>query len=366
MDKLNTILKEKPVLKLLGKKKLKQELKQHGISNKTIDTYFDSLEINQMLSNVKPNKDAQLRINAPPFSYQIDIVLFPKYKASNSGIDKFLLLVDILSRKAFAYILKSGRMSDVLEAYKSFVKDVGKDRLKSVSGDNFFNNKQFLDYNEKIGVNVYHDVAQDDHLTKEGNKLGIIDRLVRTLKKYMLKHILSFNTTKWTLFLDDVIDLYNNTIHSSIRRKPIEAYDDMKFLINLYIKQKEFNEDIKATTDLNIGDKVRTRKSKGAFEKEDARFSREVYTIDKTDGNRYRLRDENGELKKRKYKAMELLKVKNVEERIDNSKKKQDERVHKHVGKLRKELGESYKESLERIRSTPVGLLRASREKIKG
>jgi hypothetical protein len=205
MDKLLNIISKNPSYKLLGKEKLKQTIKAHGISARTVNEYYDKLEINQMLSRVKVNKDANLTINAPPYCYQIDIVLLPKYKTSNGGKDKFLLLVDILSRKAFAYILKSGRAGDVLDAYKQFVQDVGKDKLQSVSGDNFFSNSLFIKYNDDKGIKVYHDVAAEDHLTANGNKLGIIDRLVRTLKQYVTKYILIHNTTKWTIFLDDLI-----------------------------------------------------------------------------------------------------------------------------------------------------------------
>ena len=74
------------------------------------------------------------------------------------------------------------------------------------------------------------------------------------------------------------------------------------------------------------------------------------YIIDEIDGNRYKVRGENGEVNKKKYKAIELLKVNKVIERVDDSKKRKDETVHKHVTKLQKELGGSYKETLKQVR----------------
>ena len=49
--------------------------------------------------------------------------------------------MDVLSRRAFAYVLKSGQMRDVLDAYGLFLDDVSD--VHSVTGDNFFNNRQF-------------------------------------------------------------------------------------------------------------------------------------------------------------------------------------------------------------------------------
>jgi hypothetical protein len=342
VELLQKILKERPELKLLGKKKLKQELKSEGIKGKVIDDYYDKLEINQIFSKARPNKNISLKINAPPNCFQVDIVLLSKYKASNKGIDKFLLLVDILSRKAFAYVLKSGKADDVLDAYKKFVEDLGENKLNSVSGDEFFGNAKFLKYNEEIGVNVYHDIAKNDHITKQGNKLGIIDRLVLTLKRFINKYMILHDTTKWTKFLKDIIDLYNNTYHSSIKRKPNNAYNDTKFLNKLYKKQKDENEAIKNKIDLEVGNIVRAVKAKDTFDKEGARFSKKLYVISEINGNRYILMDEDGNISKRRYKPSELLRVHDVEERLDNVNKKKDEKLNIHVRKLQKEFGTGY------------------------
>ena len=121
---------------------------------------------------------ASLTIVAPPRSFQIDIVLLPLYKGANQGKDKFLLLVDVLSRRAFAYVLKSGQMRDVLDAYGLFLDDVSD--VHSVTGDNFFNNRQFKLMNNTNDIKLYTGIAEEDHMTNKGNRLGIIDRLTRT------------------------------------------------------------------------------------------------------------------------------------------------------------------------------------------
>ena len=48
------------------------------------------------------------------------------------------MMIDILSRKVWAYPLKNGKMDTVMQEYRSFVNSVGKDKIMSVEGDDFF------------------------------------------------------------------------------------------------------------------------------------------------------------------------------------------------------------------------------------
>ena len=204
---MEEILKQNPSLKLLGKTKLKQKLEGLGITNKEIDEYFNPKELNQIYA--LPKKYKPLKITAPPFSFQMDVALLPAYKNQNKGKDQFLILVDILSRKAFAYVLKSGKMKHVIAAYEDFIKERGCE-VNSVAGDNFFNNAEFLNLNKELYIEVYTDVAKEDHIVKgRGDELGIVDRCIRTIKKYIQKYMHIHHDFRWTKYLDEIIDLYN-------------------------------------------------------------------------------------------------------------------------------------------------------------
>ena len=69
--------------------------------------------VNQVLTKEK-KPDEMLKINALPSNYQNDIVLLPKYKTLNNGKDTCLSLLYILSRKCWAYVLKTGKIQGVL------------------------------------------------------------------------------------------------------------------------------------------------------------------------------------------------------------------------------------------------------------
>ena len=318
---MEEIFKQNPSLQLLGKSKLKQKLEGLGISNKDIDEYFSPKEINQIYAQPKTYKP--LKITAPPFSFQMDVALLPAYKKQNKGKDQFLILVDILSRKAFAYVLKSGKMKHVIAAYEEFVKDTSCE-VNSVAGDNFFNNAEFLKYNKELYIEVYTDVAKEDHIVKgKGDKLGIVDRCIRTIKKYIQKYMLIHDDFKWTGYLDKIIELYNDTPNQGIdNHTPEEVFSDYAYMMGLYKGQKKYNQQVNESFDLEPGDKVRAMSAKGTFEKEKARFSQEIYTIKEQVGYKFILTDEKGITVKRKYRANELLKVGEVSDRLGKEKTK--------------------------------------------
>ena len=212
-----------------------------------------------------------------------------KYKSANSGKDRFLLLEDILTRRAWAYVLPSNSIADVLTAYEKFAGEVGK-KLNSVEGDDFFSAKAFLEYNEKLGVTVSTIVAADEHMVKGGgDKLGLIDRLCRTLKDLLGKLVLSKGSTRWTAFLSEAVSLYNETPHSSLHSmSPDQAYGDIDAQIEKMKEDRAHNDGF-AKGKFEVGDRVRIRLPTRTFAKEGAQFSTEIYRIAALVGNRYRV-----------------------------------------------------------------------------
>jgi len=124
---LTTWLDKHPQYKLQGLDKLARLAKTQGVSRKVVKQWFQSQALNQVFAQPKQRKAThRYRITAPPYSLLIDVVVMSKYKDANKGK---LLCVDILSRKAFAYVLPSNRLSDVLDKYAyGFLEDVSGNR----------------------------------------------------------------------------------------------------------------------------------------------------------------------------------------------------------------------------------------------
>ncbi len=73
------------------------------IKVKDIQEYFKNQEVSQIHTTV--SKTYQYKITAPPRTFQIDIFWFKR----SDTLTPILLFVDILSRKAWAYVLTKSK-----------------------------------------------------------------------------------------------------------------------------------------------------------------------------------------------------------------------------------------------------------------
>ena len=302
-----------PEWKLLSLGKLLAVLKQNGIHVKKceINKYFETKELTQVF---KKQPRAELyRIAAPPDSFQIDVALITQYKATNDGIDRMLLLVEVCSRKAFAYPIPSGKMSDILEVYTQFLGEIQR-QPRSISGDDFFANKEFKSFNNDRFINTHSSVAKHTHAMLRGNKLGIIDRLTRTLKMYLQKHAIEHDDPKWTGYLQQVTAMYNSTPHAALpdNKSPNDIHADVRAMARIYMQNQRHNTALrkKLHHGMGKGDQVRIAVDRVAFAKEGETFSREIYTIKSTVGYAFEVEGTDGITIPRRYLARDLLKVK--------------------------------------------------------
>ena len=85
--------------------------------------------------------------------------------------------------------------------------------------------------------------------TYNEGKYAVVERFIRTLKNKILKHMAAFLKNVYFDVLDDVVNKYNNTVHRTIKRKPIDVRSD---------SYAEYNEDSNATKPkFKVGDHVR-------------------------------------------------------------------------------------------------------------
>ncbi len=229
----------------------KQKLKA---SAKEINEFLKNQEINQI--NKKPTKHTNLKITAPPRTYQIDIMYYPV----GESFKNVLLIVDIQSRKSWAYVISSTSGENILNAYKKFESEV--DIINAIEGDNQFSFKAFQDYNKEKNIRLDTSIARDEHISAHGNKLGILDRLVRTLKEMIEKYrsVVS-KKTSFSEIIDKIINTYNNQPHRTIKSTPNEMFDDVSKQNFNNQKDKEFNKNELKKNNISIGAEARILES---------------------------------------------------------------------------------------------------------
>jgi len=334
----------------------KQKLKA---STKEINEFLKNQEINQV--NKKPTKHTNLKITAPPRTYQIDIMYYPV----GTSFKNILLIVDIQSRKAWAYVIFSTSGENILNAYKKIESEV--DIINAVEGDNQFSFKAFQEYNNEKNIRIDTSIANDEHIS-QGNKLGIIDRLVRTLKEMIEKYrsVVS-KQTSFSEMLDKIINTYNNQPHRTIKSTPNDMFNDVSKQNFNNQKDKEYNRMELKKNNISIGADARILESKGKLEKGSQKYSTDLYKLVEREGNRFIVQDADGDKLRRKLKPSEIQVVKQVDNKIDRNimkeqaaEKKQRQVINKLVRSAEMKKEEALK-AVDSLKTTPEP--RASRGK---
>jgi hypothetical protein len=266
-----------------------------------------------------------LKITAKPRTFQIDIMFF-KIGTSQKA---FLLLVDIMSRKAFCYVI-SGDPNDkkIEEAYMKFLDQGG--HVEAIEGDNQFGSKTFTRINEEKDIRLDTSVSAENHFTS-GNKLGIIDRLTRTLKENLRKYRDTIGDRgSLQTMIDKIINMYNDTPHRGLKGKtPNQVWGNKTEQEKRNMRDTMYNDMIFNKLSLGTGDDVRVLEGKGRFQKGNAKFSTEVFEIYDRVGYSYRVKNAEGKTQPRRYKPNELQPVQNVENVINRARMQRDEAADK-------------------------------------
>jgi hypothetical protein len=296
------------------------------IKVKDINEYLKNQEVSQI--NTSVNKTYQYKITAPPHTFQIDIFWWKR----GETLIPILLLVDILSRKAWAYVLtkskKEKRAEVSVKTLEDFKNEVGK--INGLTGDNEFSSAAIRKFCEDNNIRLDTSVAKEEHISN-GNKLGIIDRLVRTLRELIEKYydITGNRTDNIKDVIKSIINTYNNNSHRTLKNKtPNEVFKDNDDQMTRHLNDSVHNQQVYKSVPFKDGEKVRILEEKGKFDKGKQKFSKEIYTIDKKEGYKIKV---NGT--SRKLKPSELLKTTTTANPI-SEKYIQEKKEEKKKGKV--------------------------------
>ena len=286
--------------------------KHPEIKLKDIQEYIKSQEVTQM--NTTVNTKYEYKITAPPRTFQIDIFWWRR----GDTLIPILLLVDILSRKAFAYVLpksiKEKRGDITVKTLEEFKSQVG--YIHGLEGDNEFGNAAVKKFCEDNNIRLDTSVSKLEHISG-GNKLGIIDRLVRTLRELIERYydILGHKMDSLKDVVATIIGTYNNDNHRTLNNKtPNQVFKDNDNQIARYLNDSVHNQHIYKTIPFNPSDKVRILEDKGEFAKGKNKFSKEVHSVEGKEGYKIKLNDST-----RKFKPSELLKVSTVSNQVSQA-----------------------------------------------
>jgi len=107
----------------------------------------------------------------------------------------------------------------------------------------------------------------DLYSTENEEKSSVVERWNRTMKEKMFRYFTANSARKYIDILDEFVNSYNNTVHSSIKMTPMEASkreNENQVWRNLY---GDYSPPERKAPKFSIDDNVRITKKKSIFEK---------------------------------------------------------------------------------------------------
>jgi len=238
-----------------------------------VKEFVKNNSINQVHYKKKPKKKF---IVGTDKEYQADLLDMTKYKNANKGYSWILIVINLFNRKGYAVALKNKKPESVGNAFKKLGLDM--DTLITDNG-NEFKGKQRVKYEDR---HIMNDVG--DH-----KALGVVDNFSQNIKKRLIKYLTFTSRNNWVQYLDEMIDGYNNTPHSSLfNYSPNSIKDDLKYLIGKQnMNKRRHNLKVFRSTQgkLKVGNYIRLLKVKNQFTKGyEPNYTGEVFRIIELDG----------------------------------------------------------------------------------
>lgn len=306
---------------LIGVKQFYNKLKGE-YPDITLDDVKSALSSNEVYTLNAPvrkiKKYRKIIVHNKNEQWQADLVFMDVPQGApaseNDGCKYLLCVIDVLTKYAWVKPLLNKTGNAILSAFKDIVAEAKSmevsttpalpAKLQVDKGTEFYN-KQFEKYCKDNNIVLFS--------TYSDQKAAIVERFNRTLKMRMSK---LFDVNQSFRYIDDLQSLvtaYNNTYHSTIKMKPIEAINEENTFQAWYNTYKDDTSDT-PNAKYNVGDLVRIIKYKNIFTKElIGNWTIEIFKIASVDTSQspvvYKLNDWNDDPISGIYYQNELLKV---------------------------------------------------------
>ena len=263
-----------------------------------------SQELNKPTINKFPRQ--KVIVNHINEIHSTDLVDMTQYSKINKGYKYIFTNIDVFSKIAYVYPIKSKKIQDVKPCFeKIFQKN--KPKYIWTDKESAFLSKEMQQFFKNNNVKIYH---TNSHL-----KAVVIERFNRSLRELMMKEFTKNNNTVWYDILPKLIKIYNNRCHSTIKMKPIEVNK----LNEKYIKENiyTYNKTNK-NPKFKINDLIRiSLKRRELFDKASGniKWSEElfkIHSINKSNVITYKIKDLNDEMIEGIFYEREIQKSKNT------------------------------------------------------
>jgi IS30 family transposase len=264
---------------MVGRDKLLKLAKEKNpnITKRQVMSWLHAQKSHQLYAPARGKGIVQPIVSKGPWKHiQIDLIDYQTLKANNHGKAFILTIIDIYSKRGWAYALANKTAAKVRDAIKKwFEKDehVKNHHVGIIQMDNGTEFNEVVKYLESQDVKTVRSHAY----SPQSN--GAVEKFNGILKSMLKRYMTEQNTKKWVNVLDTMIKNYNNQTHGTTGKKPKEVN----------VKTDEVDEKLQnqAKHKMNYSnknylpnDKVRVRLNKeDPKQQKPFNWSEEVYTI---------------------------------------------------------------------------------------
>ena len=271
---------------------------------------FTMENLSQELNKASINKFERQKVIVNHINeiHSTDLVDMTQYSKFNKNYKYIFTNIDVFSKIAYAFPLKSKKIQDIKPCFEKIFKN---NKPKYIWSDKepAFLSKEMQKFFKNNNVKIYH---TNSHL-----KAVIIERFNRSLRELMMKEFVKNNNTVWYNILPKLIKIYNNRYHNTIKMKPNQVNKSnenyIKENIYTYNKTSKFPK-------FRINDLVRiSLKRRDLFDKPSGniKWSEElfkIHSINKSNVITYKIKDLNDNIIEGIFYEKELQKTKNDSE----------------------------------------------------
>lgn len=210
-------------------------------------------------------------VSGPNEQVQVDLMDVGRHAEVNAGTKFLLTAIDCFSRKGWIFPLRSKGGEDVSRALRKLFEQQKFRVMQSDKGKEF--------YNARVQAVLTSFGIQHFSTENEVIKAAIVERFNQTIRKRMYRFMTRRDDEYYLPVLQEIVNSYNNSFHSSIGMNPNQVNVDNQEIVweRLYDDEKWVNKKIPK---LSVGNYVRITKARGSFERGyTPNWSTEVYRI---------------------------------------------------------------------------------------
>ncbi|KAK8853540.1 hypothetical protein M9Y10_017101 [Tritrichomonas musculus] len=252
--------------------KFKRIANKYGFTDDEAKEYLNNKVVHDQ--HIPPPKFMHIYSKIPE-AFQMDTFFDDTKSATGIGNPDYLMFININSRKAYAYPMSGKGAKEVLRSLNNFIKD--EPECKSIMSDEdaAYLSNTVLDYMRE------HDIIYTTTTDNDLNKLGIINRFMRTIR--------DMKSNEPNTDILDLVESYNDMPHRSLNYKSpneITRDDELEYINKMESQCNPYK--------FKPGDTVRVVLDKSPLTKHRTNLSKESYIVDSPYGNQFLIRSSDG------------------------------------------------------------------------